>query len=190
MKTAQEMKTGSVALIDGSPWLIQKTEYTKSGRNSAIVKMKLRNLLTGSGTETVYKFDDKMEQVNLDKIDVTYSYSSDPVYVFVDEEYNQYELNGEDLEGILPYLVDGMTDVCTAVFFEGKVISVDLPTTIVRQIAEAENSVRGDTSGKVMKKAKLVNGTEIKVADFIAVDEWIEIDTRTGEYRSRAKAPE
>ena len=66
----------------------------------------------------------------------------------------------------------------------------DMPTTIVRQIAEAENSVRGDTSGKVMKKAKLVNGTEIKVADFIAVDEWIEIDTRTGEYRSRAKAPE
>jgi elongation factor P len=190
MKSAQEMKTGSVALIDGNPWLIQKTEVTKSGRNSAIVKMKLRNLLTGSSTETVFKFDDKMEPVNLDKIDVTYSYSSDDVYVFVDEEYNQYELRAEDLESVLPFIVDGMTDVCAAVFFEGKVISVDLPTTIVRQIAFTEGSARGDTSGKVMKMAKLTNGTKVKVADFVDVDEWIEIDTRSGEYRSRAKAPE
>ncbi|MDT8281650.1 MAG: elongation factor P, partial [Gammaproteobacteria bacterium] len=61
MKTASEMKVNNVALIDSQPWLIQKAEYTKSGRNSAIVKMKLKNLLTGSSTETVYKFDDKME---------------------------------------------------------------------------------------------------------------------------------
>jgi len=189
MKTAQEMKPGSVALIDGQPWLIQKAEYTKSGRNSAIVKMKLRNLLSGSGTETVYKFDDKMEQVILEKIDVTYSYFADSFYVFVDEEYNQYELSADDLEDVLPFIVDGMTDICSAVFFEGKVVSIDLPTTIVRQIIYTEGSARGDTSGKVMKIARLSNGTEIKVADFCEIDDWIEIDTRTGEYRSRAKAP-
>jgi len=189
MKTAQEMKPSSVALIEGQPWLVQKTEYTKSGRNSAIVKMKLKNLITGSSTETVYKFDDKMEPAHLDRIEVTYSYSTDSVYVFMDEEYNQYELNAEDIEGVLPFIVDGMTDICNAVFFEGKVISVDLPTTIVRQIVYTEGSARGDTSGKVMKTARLSNGTEIKVADFCNVDEWIEIDTRTGEYKSRAKAP-
>lgn len=189
MKTAQEMKPGSVALIDGQPWLIQKAEYTKSGRNSAIVKMKLRNLLSGSGTETVYKFDDKMEQVILEKIDVTYSYVADSFYVFVDEDYNQYELSADDLEGVLPFIVDGMTDICSAVFFEGKVVSIDLPTTIVRQITYTEGSARGDTSGKVMKIARLSNGTEMKVADFCEIDDWIEIDTRTGEYRSRAKAP-
>ncbi|MEK1941099.1 MAG: elongation factor P, partial [Pseudomonas sp.] len=74
MKTAQEMKPNSVALIDGQPWLIQKAEFTKSGRNSAIVKMKLKNLLTGSSTETVYKADDKLEPVILDRVNVTYSY--------------------------------------------------------------------------------------------------------------------
>jgi elongation factor P len=89
----------------------------------------------------------------------------------------------------LPYIVDGMSDICEAVFFEGKVISVDLPTMIVRQITYTEGSARGDTSGKVMKPAKLSNGTEIKVADFCEIDDWIEIDTRTGEYKSRAKAP-
>ena len=189
MKTAQEMKPNSVALIDGQPWLIQKAEFTKSGRNSAIVKMKLKNLLSGSSTETVYKADDKMEPDILDRAKVTYSYFSEPNYVFMDEEFNQYELNQDDLESVLPFIFDGMTDVCEAVFFEGKVVSVDLPTTIVRQITYTEGSARGDTSGKVMKPAKLSNGTEVKVADFCEIDDWIEIDTRTGEYKSRAKAP-
>lgn len=189
MKTAQEMKPNSVALIDGQPWLIQKAEFTKSGRNSAIVKMKLKNLLTGSSTETVYKADDKLEPVTLERVNVTYSYASEPNYVFMDEEFNQYELNADDLESVLPFIVDGMNDICEAVFFEGKVVSVDLPTTIVRQITYTEGSARGDTSGKVMKPAKLANGTEVKVADFCNIDDWIEIDTRTGDYKARAKAP-
>jgi elongation factor P len=190
VKTAQDIKVNNVLLIDGSPWIVQRAEYTKSGRNSAIMKMKLKNLLTGSSSETVYKFDDKVEQVMLDHIDVTYSYKTDDMYVFMDEEYNQYELNVDDIEAVLPFIVDGMTDICTAVFFQGKVISVDMPTTIVRQIDYTEASARGDTSGKVMKPARLSNGTELKVADFCEVGDWIEIDTRTGEYKSRAKAPQ
>ena len=82
-----------------------------------------------------------------------------------------------------------MTDLCVAIFFEGKVISVDLQTTIVRQLTYTEGSARGDTSGKVMKPAQLSNGTEIKVPDFCNIGDWIEIDTRTGEYKCRAKAP-
>ncbi len=189
MKTAQDIKVNNVVLIDNQPWIVQKADYTKSGRNSAIMKMKLKNLLTGSSSETVYKFDDKMEIAQLDMLDVTYSYSSDSIYVFMDEEYNQYELSADDIEGVLPYIVDGMNEVCKAIFFNGKVISVDLPTTIVRQIDYTEGSARGDTSGKVMKSAKLSNGTEIKVPDFCNVEDWIEIDSRTGEYKSRAKAP-
>lgn len=188
MKTAQDIKVNNVVLINDQPWIVQRAEYTKSGRNSAIMKMKLKNLMTGSTKETVYKFDDKIEQVMLDIKEVTYSYNTDSLYVFMDEEYNQYELNADDLESVLPFIIDGMTDVCEAVFFEGKVISVDLPTTIVRQITYTEGSARGDTSGKVMKPAKLANGTEVKVADFCNINDWIEIDTRTGEYKSRAKA--
>ncbi|PYC24535.1 elongation factor P [Pseudomonas alcaligenes] len=190
MKTAQEMKANSVALIDGHPWLIQKAEFTKSGRNSAIVKMKLKNLINGSKTETVYKADDKMEPVILERKEVTLSYISGDDYVFMDPEYNSYELRAEDLESVLPFIEEGMTDICEAVFFEGKVISVDLPTTIVRQIVYTENSARGDTSGKVMKPAKLRNGTEVKVADFCNIDDWIEIDTRDGSYKSRTQAPQ
>lgn len=186
MKTAQECRAGNVVMIDGSPWVIQKAEYNKSGRNAAVVKMKLKNLLNGVNTETVYKADEKFEDIQLDRKDVSYSYYADPMYVFMDPEYNQFEVTKEDLGDLLPWLEDGMEDVCDAVFYEGKVISVTPPNTIIREVSYTEPAVRGDTSGKVMKTAQLKNGTELQVAAFVEIGEKIVIDTRTGEYKSRA----
>lgn len=187
MKTAQEFRAGQVAMINGEPWVIQKAEFNKSGRNAAVVKMKLKNLLNGSATETVYKADDKFEPVILERKEVTFSYFADPMYVFMDTEFNQYEVEKDDLGDALAYIEDGMQDVCEAIFYNDRVISIELPTTIVRKIVYTEPSARGDTSGKVMKTARLANGTELKVADFCEIDDHIEIDTRTGEYKSRAK---
>lgn len=188
MKTAQEFRAGQVANIDGSPWVIQKAEFNKSGRNSAVVKMKLKNLLNGTATETVFRADDKFEPVILDRKAVTYSYFADPLYVFMDAEYNQYEVEKSDLEAVLPYIEDGMVDECAAVFYDEKVISIELPTTIVREIIYTEPSVRGDTSGKVMKTARLSTGHEIQVSSFCEIGDSIEIDTRTDEYKGRIKA--
>ena len=189
MKTAQEMRVNSVALIDGQPWLIQKAEFTKSGRNSAIMKTKLKNLLTGYKTEIVYSADDKLEDVILDRKEATLSFISGDTYTFMDTtDYTMYELNAEDIEAVLPFVEEGMTDVCEAIFFEERLVSVELPTTIVRQVDYTEGSARGDTSGKVMKPAKLKNGTELSVADFVEIGDWIEIDTRDGgSYKGRAK---
>lgn len=186
MKIAQECRAGNVVMIDGSPWVVQKAEYNKSGRNSAVVKMKLKNLLNGMNTETVYKADEKFEDIMLDRKEVTYSYYSDPMYVFMDTEFNQYEVTKEDLGDMGPWMEDGMEDVCDAVFYEGKVISVTPPNTIVREVTYTEPAVRGDTSGKVMKTATLKNGTELQVAAFVEIGQKIIIDTRTGEYKSRA----
>ena len=188
MKTAQEFRAGQVANIDGSPWVIQKAEFNKSGRNAAVVKMKLKNLLNGMATETVFRADDKFEPIILDRKDVTYSYFADPLYVFMDSEYNQYEVDKSDLEAVLPFIEDGMRDECAAVFYDEKVISIELPTTIVREIIYTEPSVRGDTSGKVMKTARLSTGHELQVSSFCEIGDSIEIDTRTGEYKSRVKA--
>ncbi len=188
MKTAQEFRAGQVASINGEPWVIQKAEFNKSGRNSAVVKMKLKNLLNGSATETVYKADDKLEPIILERKEVTYSYFADPLYVFMDGDFNQYEIEKNDLEAIIPFIEDGMADVCEAVFYNDRVISVELPTTIVRTISYTEPAVRGDTSGKVMKTARLSTGAELQVAAFCEIGDAIEIDTRTGEYKSRVKA--
>ncbi|RJG13426.1 MULTISPECIES: elongation factor P [Pseudomonas] len=192
MKTGKELKPGTVIRIDNDPWLVQKAEFTKSGRNSAIMKTKLKNLLTGYKTETVYSADDKLDDVILDRKEATLSFINGDIYTFMDTtDYTMYELNAEDIEGVLPFIEEGMTDICEAVFFEERLVSVDLPTTIVRQIDYTEGSARGDTSGKVMKPAKLKNGTELSVADFVEIGDWIEIDTREGgSYKGRTKAPQ
>jgi len=90
------------------------------------------------------------------------------------------------MSDVLPFIQDGMEDVCEVVFYNGKAISVELPTTIVREVAYTEPAVRGDTSGKVMKPAKLTNGTDIAVAAFVEIGDKIEIDTRTNEFKKRA----
>lgn len=186
MKTAQEFRSGNVMMFENQPMIVLKAEFSKSGRNAAVVKMKLKNLLSGAGTETVVKADDKFDQVILEKKTCTYSYFADPLYVFMDEEYNPYEVEKENLGDALNYIEEGMTDEVEVTFYEGKPISVEFPTIINRKVVYTEMAVRGDTSGKVMKPARLASGFELQVAAFIETDEMIEIDTRTGEFRKRA----
>ena len=184
MKLAQELRAGNVIMVGKDPMVVLKAEYNKGGRSSAVVKMKMKNLLTDSGAESVYKADDKFDVLTLDRREVTYSYFTDPLYVFMDAEYNQYEVDKESLGEAANYIEDGMP--CEMVFYDGKAISVQLPNSLVRQI-ETEPAVRGDTSGKVMKPAKLVStGYVINVPLFCENGDKIEIDTRTGEYRKRA----
>ena len=186
MKTAQELRSGNVIMVNGEPLVVQKTEYNKSGRNAAVVKMKLKNLLSGNPSEAVYKADDKFEVVVLDKKEVTYSYFGDPMYVFMDAEYNQYEVEAENMVDALKYLDDGMP--CEVVFYDGRAISVELPTSLVREVEYTEPAVKGDTSGKVLKPARIKpTGFELQVPAFVEIGDKIEIDTRTDEYRSRTK---
>ena len=186
MKTAQEIRAGNVIMFGNDPMVVLKTEFNTSGRNSAVVKMKLKNLLSGAGTETVFKADDKLEVVQLERKECTYSYFADPLYVFMDTEYNQYDIEKENLGDTLNYMVDGMEDVCEVTFYNGKAISVELPISVVREVEYTEPAVRGDTSGKVTKPAKLV-GTDftISVAQVVKIGDKIEIDTRTGEFKRR-----
>ncbi|MEK7926692.1 elongation factor P [Burkholderia contaminans] len=185
MKTAQELRVGNVVQIGSDSWVIAKAEYNKSGRNSAVVKMKMKNLLTNAGQEAVYKADDKFDVVVLDRKEVTYSYFADPMYVFMDADYNQFEVEAEMMGEALNYLEDGMA--CEVVFYNEKAISVELPTVLVREITYTEPAVKGDTSsGKVLKNAKLATGFELQVPLFCNTGDKIEIDTRTNEYRSRA----
>ena len=183
MKTAQEVKIGNVIMVEGNPMVALKCEYNKSGRNSAVVKMKLKNLLNESSTEAVFNASDKFDIVVLEKKEVTYSYFTDPAYVFMDEEFNQYEVDQDSMEDALKFLEDGMS--CDVVFYEGKAISVELPNSVTREITYTEPAVKGDTSsGKVMKTAKLNTGFELMVPLFCDTGDFIEIDTRTLEYKN------
>lgn len=186
MKTAQELRVGNVIMVGKDPLVVQKAEFSKSGRNASVVKMKLKNLLTGAVSETVYKADEKFEVVVLDRKECTYSYYADPMYVFMDAEYNQYEVEADNLGNVLNYLEDGMP--CEVVFFEGKAISVEMPSSVVREVEYTEPAVKGDTTGKVMKPARIKpTGFVVSVPAFVEIGDKIEIDTATGEYRNRVK---
>ena len=185
MKIAQELRSGNVIMVGNDPMVVQKAEYNKSGRNAAVVKMKLKNLLTGTGTEAVYKADDKFELLVLERKEVTYSYFGDPMYVWMDSEYNQYEIEAESMGDALNYLEDGLP--AEVVFYEGRPISIEIPTSVVREVTYTEPAVKGDTSGKVLKPAKISTGFEIPVPLFVEIGDKIEIDTRTNEYRNRVK---
>ena len=183
MKLAQEVRAGNVIMVGKDPMVVQKAEFTKSGRNASVVKMKLKNLLSGSGTETVYRADEKFETIQLEKKEVTYSYFGDPMYVFMDGEFNQFEVEKESMGDALNYLEDGLA--CEITFYDGRAISVELPNTVVREVAYTEPAVKGDTSGKVTKPAKLATGYEVAVPLFVSTGDRVEVGTRTGEYKRR-----
>jgi elongation factor P len=186
MKQAQELRAGNVIMVGKDPMVVMRAEYNKGGRNAAVMKMKLKSLLSNSTTETVYKADDKIDVVVLDRKEATYSYFADPMYVFMDGEYNQYEIEADLMGEALNYLEDGLA--CEVVFYDGRPISVELPTSVVREI-ETEPAVRGDTSGKVLKPAKLIStGFVVNVPLFCETGDKIEIDTRTAEYKRRVTA--
>lgn len=185
MKTAQELRAGNVFMVGNDAMVVLKSEYVKSGRNASVVKMKMKNLLTDSPSETVYRADDKFDVIQLERKEVSYSYFAEPLYVFMDAEYNQYEIEADCMTDALSYLEDGMP--CEAVFYNGKAISIELPSSVVREVIYTEPAVKGDTSGKVLKPARLATGFELPVPAFVEIGDKIEIDTRSNEYRSRAK---
>ena len=183
MKIAQEIRAGNVIMQGKDPMVVLRADYSRGGRNSATVRMKLKSLLSNSGTEVVFRADDKVDQVILEKKDCTYSYFADPMYAFMDSDYNQFEVEAENMGDVLNYLEDNMP--VSVVFYEGRAISVELPTSVDREISYTEPAVKGDTSGKVTKPAKIGTGFEVAVPLFVNTGDKIEIDTRTGEYRRR-----
>jgi len=186
MKTAQELRVGNVFMVGADPMVVMKTEYNTSGRNAAVVKLKLKNLLTSSATENVFKADEKFETLILERKEVMFSYYADPHYVFMDVEFNQIEVDKESMGIALNYLEDNMT--CELVFYDDKPISVEMPSSVTREILYTEPAVKGDTSGKVMKSAKIKpSGFTVSVPAFVEIGDKIEIDTRTAEYKNRVK---
>jgi len=172
-------------MVDGKPMIVLRSDVNGSSRTGFTYKWKLKNLLTNSPMENVFRGDDKFDVVVLDKKPATYSYFADPLYVFMDADYNQYEVDAENMGDAINFLADGME--CEVVFYNEKAISVELPTTVVREVTYTEPAVKGDTSGKVLKPAKISTGFNVSVPLFVEQGDKIEIDTRTGEYKSRSK---
>jgi len=185
MKTAQELRGGNVFRdADGQLMVVIKGEFSKSGRNSSVVKLKYKTLKTNRVKEEVYKADVKFDDVELDYRPCTFSYQSNDMYVFMDAEFNQFEIGADMMGDALHYLTEEMP--CELVLYENTALAIELPKIVVCEIEYTEPSVRGDTVGKITKLARLKgSGYEMQVSSICETGDKIEIDTRTNEFKRR-----
>lgn len=181
-----DLKKGTVCQIDGVPYRV--TEYAQKvmGRGGSIVNVKLKNLLDGSVIPKTFKGQDKIEPAEVSTKNVQYLYNDGGTFFFMDpESFEQFELSAEVIDTAASYLKEG--DNLGLQFFDGKVISVDLPKNLFLEVTYAEDVVKGDTSGAVLKDATLETGLKIRVPAFIKQGDVISVDTETGAYRERKK---
>ncbi len=185
MKEAQDLRAGNCVKINNNLFIILKAIYNKGARGASSVKMKLKNLATGSASESVYRASDKFEDVVLERRQMQYLYSNGGFYTLMDQEtYEQMDLTAEDLGDALNYLKEQM--VIDVIVHDTKAVGVELPINIEAEITYTEPAVKGDTSGKVLKPAKIETGYEIQVPLYCNIGDRIKIDTRTNEFVSRA----
>ena len=185
MKEAQDLRVGNAVKMNNDLFIVLKALYNKGARGASSVKMKLKNLATGSVSETVYRASDKFEDVLLERRAMQFLYETNGFYSFMDSEtYEQMDLSKEDLGDALNYLKEQMgIDV---IVYGAKAVGVELPINVDAEIVYTEPAIKGDTGGKVLKSAKIETGYEIQVPLYCSIGDRIRIDTRTNEFVSRA----
>lgn len=188
MIVASEFRVGSVFKSGTDILVVQRLLGTKSGRGASVTKLRVKNLLTGGTQDLAAGTSDKYEEVNLDEKTVKLSYLDGDNYVFMDQEtYESVEITKEDLGDNAGYISPEDDILVEVTFYEGKPVGIKLPIAVVRTIEYCEPGIKGDTSGKSMKPAKLDTGIEIGVPLFCDIGTKIKLDTRDGSFIERAK---
>jgi elongation factor P len=182
-----DVRKGQVIVgADGQLYAVVDREHITPGNWRAILNLKLKNLKTGSTAVNRVKPEDKVEVAYLDRRQMQYLYAEGDGYVFMDNEtYDQVTLGKEWVGDQILYLKEN--ENVQVVFFEGKPISLDLPATVELKVIETEPSVKGATAAAQYKPATLETGLKITVPPFVGIGEVVQVDTRSGEYLSRAK---
>jgi elongation factor P len=171
---------------DGQLMQCLDRDLNTPGNWRAILQLKLKNLKTGSITINRVRPQDKVETAFLDKREMQYLYAEGDGYVFMDmETFDQYTMPKELMADSIRYLKEN--DSCKVTMYEGKALDVELPPTVELKVVETEPAMKGATAAAQYKPATCETGLKVTVPPFIGVGELIQIDTRTGEYLSRAK---
>jgi elongation factor P len=171
---------------DGQLFTVVDYHLNTPGNWRAILQLKLKNLKTGAVTNERVRPEDKVEQAYLDKREMQYLYQEGDGFVFMDQEtYDQITLSREWVGDLILYLKEN--DIAQVTFYEGKPISLELPATVELKVIETEPSVKGATAAAQFKPATLETGLKITVPPFVGIGEVVQVDTRSGEYLSRAK---
>ncbi len=185
MITAGDFRNGVTFEMDGQVVSIIEFQHVKPGKGAAFVRTKIRNVITGAVVEKTFNPNDKYPTAFIERKDMEYLYNDGDLYYFMDNEtYEQLPINAGVLGDNFKFVKENM--VCKIMSYKGNVFGVEPPTFVELEVTQTEPGVKGDTATNVTKPATLETGAEIKVPIFINEGDRIQIDTRTGEYMSRA----
>jgi elongation factor P len=181
-----QVRKGMVILGDDKQlYYVVDRDLNTPGNWRAILQLKLKNLKTGAVTQQRVRPEDKVEQAYLDKREMEYIYQDGSDYVFMDTETSDQISLGRDWVGDqMLYMKENTKAHVT--FYEGTPLFLELPATVELKVVETEPAVKGATAAAQYKPATLETGLKITVPPFIGIGEVLKVDTRTGEYLSRA----
>ena len=185
MLPATQVKIGQVIMFNGEPCRVVKTLHITPGNWRGMVQMKLVNIKTGTGYENRFRSEDKIDLAPLEEHSLKYSYHQGDEYHFMNtESYDMVMLSKEELGDAVGYLVEELE--VTALYYEGRAVSVEMPNFMVLTVTETDPSMRTATVSASPKRALLETGLEVRVPQFINVGDKVKIDTRDGSFVERA----
>lgn len=185
MVTAGDFRNGVTFEMDGAVWQIIEFQHVKPGKGAAFVRTKLRNVIQGSVVEKTFNPTDKFPTAFVERKEMEYSYNDGDLYYFMDpDSYELIPISKDELDDNFKFVKEQM--VCRVLSYKGKVFGVEPPNFVTLQVTKTDPGFKGDTATNTLKPATLETGAEIKVPLFIDEGEMIQVDTRTGEYMSRA----
>lgn len=186
MIAASDLKAGMTFEQDGKLIKVMEASHHKPGKGNTVMRMKLKDVRTGSTTDTTMRPDEKVKKAHIDTKPVQYLYSQDDMAIFMDlETYEQYEVPTALIEEELKYLLENME--VKIQFYGEEVIGLTLPTTVILRVAETQPSIKGATVTGSGKPATMETGLVVNVPDFVEANELLEINTAEGTYLKRAK---
>tara|TARA_B100000287_G_C20260871_1_gene633947 strand:+ start:94 stop:660 length:567 start_codon:yes stop_codon:yes gene_type:complete len=180
------LKNGSKVLIENQPYLILETDFVNPGKGQAFTRIKIRNLLNNKILEKTIKIGESLAEANVINKSMQFLYKEQSKLIFMDlQSYEQNSVEIDSVEIDIEWLQEG--DECEVILWNENIIQIELPKYINQVVISTEDTIKGDTVSSTLKDAKLENGIVVKVPMFIKQGESIKVDTRTGEYSSRAK---
>jgi elongation factor P len=184
--STNEFKAGLKIMIDNDPFTIMVNEFVKPGKGQAFNRVKMRNLKNGRVLERTYKSGESVEAADVMESDMQYLYNDGDTWYFMDQTtFEQYPADKAAVEEAAQWLKG--EEICEVTLWNGAPLSVSAPNFVILQITDTDPGLRGDTASGGSKPATLETGAIVKVPLFIENEELLKIDTRTGEYVSRAK---
>lgn len=184
MGSYNELGKNVIVRIKDDPHVVVFFQPVKPGKGTAFVRTRLKNVITGAVIEQTFKASDNVDIVSVERQTLQYLYPTDTEFVFMrTDTYEQVSLSRDTVAESMQWVKEGQEVI--GVFFEGRLITVDVPKKVVLIVTDTEMAVRGDTSGAPMKDAALENGSHINVPLFVKPGDQIAINTETGAYSER-----